>query len=153
MGWGNPPSPETHLRILQGSYRFVLAIDDETGNVVSFISAISDGVLAAFIPNLEVLPAYKGNGIDSELVRRMLDSLKHLYSIDLICDEDVQPFYERLGMWRYSGMVYRNYDRTIASKSRIGSRKVRNVIVGANLCVRPLLSPVRLSRQRCCEPS
>ncbi|MFN8374716.1 MAG: GNAT family N-acetyltransferase [Anaerolineae bacterium] len=111
VGWPNPPSPETHLRLLQGSYRVVLALDDESGNVVGFINAISDGVLAAFIPLLEVLPAYKGRGIGSELTRRLLDGLRHLYSIDLICDEDVQPFYERLGMQRYSGMVYRNYDR------------------------------------------
>src|SRR5262245_50459809 len=108
VGWGNPPTPETHLRILQGSYRIVLAIDDETTNVVGFVSAISDGVLAAFIPNLEVLPAYKGKGIGTELVKRMLDSLKHLYSIDLICDADVQPFYERLGLRRYTGMLHRN---------------------------------------------
>ena len=31
--------------------------------------------------------------------------------IDLICDADVQPFYERLGMTRYSAMIIRNYDR------------------------------------------
>jgi ribosomal protein S18 acetylase RimI-like enzyme len=111
VGWGNPPSPDVHLRILQGSYRVVWAIDDESGNVVGFISAISDGVLAAFIPNLEVLPAYKGKGIGTELVKRMLDSLKHLYSIDLMCDEDVQPFYERVGLRRYSGMIHRNFDR------------------------------------------
>jgi ribosomal protein S18 acetylase RimI-like enzyme len=77
---------------------------------VGFISAISDGVLAAFIPNLEVLPEYQGKGIGLELTKRMLDSLKHLYSIDLMCDEDVQPFYEKLGMRRYSGMIYRYYE-------------------------------------------
>jgi ribosomal protein S18 acetylase RimI-like enzyme len=111
VGWGNPPSPDTHLRLLQGSYRVVLALDDETRQVVGFISAISDGVLAAFIPNLEVLTAYKGKGIGMELVRRMLDSLKHLYSIDLMCDDDVIPFYERLGLRRCGGMIYRNYEQ------------------------------------------
>jgi len=108
VGWPNPASPETHLRILQGSYKVWLALDG--GKVVGFITAISDGVLAAFIPLLEVLPEYQGRGIGPELTRRMLDSLKHLYSIDLICDEDVQPFYEKLGMRRYSGMIYRYYE-------------------------------------------
>jgi GNAT superfamily N-acetyltransferase len=111
VGWGNPPTPEVHLRVLQGSYRVVLAIDDESGSVIGFINATSDGVLSAFIPLLEVLPAYKGKDIGTELVKRMLESLKHLYSIDLICDEDVQPFYERLGLRRYTGMLHRNYDR------------------------------------------
>jgi ribosomal protein S18 acetylase RimI-like enzyme len=108
-GWPNPPSPETHLRVLQGSDHVVLAKDSE--QVIGYITAVTDGVLAAYIPHLEVLPAYKGQGIGSELVRRMLDKLRDLYMIDLICDTDVQPFYARLGMRPYTGMIYRNYDR------------------------------------------
>ena len=111
VGWPNPPSPETHLRILAGSSAVVLARDGATGDVVGFITAISDGVSCAYIPHLEVLPAYQGRGIGSELVRRMLARLRHLYMIDLICDTDVQPFYARLGLRPYTGMVLRNYDR------------------------------------------
>ncbi len=107
VGWGNPPTPETHLRLLHGSYKVWLALAE--GRVVGFISAISDGVLAAFIPNLEVLSAYQGQGIGSELVKRMLASLSHLYSIDLMCDDNVVPFYERLGLRHAGGMLVRNY--------------------------------------------
>ena len=57
VGWPNPPSPETHLKLLQNSSKLVLAIDETTGNVAGFITAISDGVLSAYIPLLEVLPA------------------------------------------------------------------------------------------------
>lgn len=113
-GWPHPPSPETHLRILQGSYAVVLALDGDM--VVGFITAISDGVSAAYIPHLEVLPAYKGKGIGTELIKRMLEKkLSHLYMIDLICDEHVQPFYERVGMKRYTGMIFRNYERQSGS--------------------------------------
>ncbi|MBZ0309724.1 MAG: GNAT family N-acetyltransferase [Anaerolineae bacterium] len=115
-GWPDPPSPETHLRILQGSYAVVLAIDEETENVVGFITAISDGVLAAFIPLLEVLTAYKGKGIGTELTRRLLKKLSPLYAVDLICDASLQPFYQRLGMQPYTGMVYRNYARQSGSE-------------------------------------
>lgn len=108
-GWPNPPTPETHLRLLQGSTHVVLA--QHGAQVVGYITAITDGVLAAYIPHLEVLVAYRGQGIGSELVRRMLDTLHALYMIDLICDADVQPFYARLGMRPYTGMIYRNYDR------------------------------------------
>jgi ribosomal protein S18 acetylase RimI-like enzyme len=110
VGWLNPPSAETHLRVLQGSYKFWLAVDDTTGKVIGYINAISDGVLAAFIPGLEVVPEYKGQGIGTELVKRILHSLSHLYSIDLMCDADVQPFYERVGMHRYTGMILRYYE-------------------------------------------
>ena len=107
VGWPNPPSPETHLRILQGSFKVWLALDGD--QVVGFITAISDGVLAAFIPNLEVLPDYKGQGIGTELTKRMLNSLDYLYSIDLMCDADVVPFYERLKLRPAGGMIVRNY--------------------------------------------
>lgn len=109
-GWPDPPSPETHLRILRGSYAVELARDEATSRVVGFVTAISDGVHAAYIPYLEVLEEYKGGGIGSELVRRILTRLEFCYMIDLLCDEDVQPFYERLGMRRATGMLVRNYD-------------------------------------------
>jgi GNAT superfamily N-acetyltransferase len=110
-GWPNPPAPATHLRMLHGSSHVVLARDAVTGQVIGFINAISDGVHSAFIPQLEVLPEYRKHGVGSELVRRMLDQLSDFYSIDLLCDADVQPFYERLGMRRATGMLRRNYER------------------------------------------
>ena len=109
VGWPKPPSPETHLRILSGSDEIVLAIDDETGRVVGFITAITDGVLTAFIPLLEVLPDYQHKGIASELVRHMLAKLSGYYAVDLTCEEDMQPFYEKFGMRRATGMVLRRY--------------------------------------------
>lgn len=115
VGWPNPPTPATHLRILQGSAHVILAVDDQTHQVVGFINAISDGVLNAFIPLLEVLPAYQKQGIGGELVRRMLDTLRSLYAIDLVCDTDLQPFYQRFGMRPYHAMLSRNYDRQSGS--------------------------------------
>jgi ribosomal protein S18 acetylase RimI-like enzyme len=108
-GWPNPPSAEAHLRILQGSYAVVLAL--EGIQVVGFITAISDGVSSAYIPHLEVLPAYRKQGIGAELTQRMLSRLSRLYMIDLICDATVQPFYARQGMHPYTAMIKRNYDR------------------------------------------
>lgn len=111
VGWPNPPSPETHLKLLASSDKIVLAVDDETGNVVGFITAISDGLLSAYIPFLEVLPAHRGRGIGQELTRRMLDKLTGLYMVDLLCDPELQPFYARLGMKAASGMMLRKYER------------------------------------------
>ena len=110
-GWPNPPSPDTHLRMLTGSDHIMLARDDESGRVVGYVTAITDGVLAAYIPLLEVLSQYQGQGIGTALMRRMLDTLRDLYVIDLLCDEDVQPFYARLGMRPATGMMVRNYAR------------------------------------------
>ena len=110
VGWPNPPSATTHYRILASSAAIVLARTID-GDVVGFITAVSDHVSCAYIPHLEVLPAYQGQGIGSELVRRMVEKLRHLYMIDLVCDPPLQSFYERLGMRAVVGMAIRNYDR------------------------------------------
>lgn len=109
--WPQQPAPETLLRILTGSDEIVLAFDPQERRVVGYITAISDGVSCAYIPHLEVLTTWRGQGIGSELVRRMLHKLRHLYMIDLICDPEVQPFYARLGLTPSTGMGIRNYDR------------------------------------------
>ena len=75
-GWPNPPSPETHLRTLRGSTHVWLARDGSDGPVIGFVTALSDGVLASFLPLLEVLPGHRGHGVGAELVRRMLVTLK-----------------------------------------------------------------------------
>jgi ribosomal protein S18 acetylase RimI-like enzyme len=86
----------------------ICAIDDETGTVVGFVTAIGDRVLTASIPLLEVLPAYRGRGIASELVRRVLARLSGRYSIDLTCDPELIPFYERLGGRAWNAVVWRH---------------------------------------------
>ena len=106
-GWSRPVTPEAHLRTLHGCDGVVLAIDDTTGSVVGYVTMISDGVLSAFIPNIEVLKPYQGQGIGTELMRRMFDKLKAIPNIDLMCDPDVQPFYARLGMQPLGGMAIR----------------------------------------------
>ena len=111
VGWPNPPSPETHLRLLRASDHIVLALDTTTNAVVGYITALSDGVLFAYISSLEVLPGRQGHGIGSELVRRLLARLQEMYAIDLLCDPDVQPFYARLGIRPAVGMLIRNYAR------------------------------------------
>lgn len=111
VGWPNPPSAETHLRILEGSDRVILAIDSESKAVVGFITAITDQVLAAYIPLLEVLPAYQGQGVGQELVKRMLADLKNYYMIDLLCDGSLTSFYEQFGLVPATGMMKRNYDK------------------------------------------
>ena len=109
-GWPDRPSPEGHLKILQGSDLLVLALSNNV-RVVGFITAITDGVSCAYITYLEVLPEWQGKGIGNALVTRMMENLKAFYAIDLICNDDVQGFYEKLGFTERRGMTIRNYKR------------------------------------------
>lgn len=118
VGWPTPPTPAMHLAMLRGSEAIVLAIDTETGQVVGFVNAVGDGVLAAYVPCLEVLPAWQGRGIGSELVRRLLAALEPRYMVDLVCDDDVVPFYERLGLVRYRAMIRRDRAAIMTSPGR-----------------------------------
>jgi len=95
---------------LKNSDEIVLAIDQKTQRVVGFITAITDHVLSAYIPFLEVLPEYRGRGIGKELVDFMLARLSNLYMIDLLCDQELQAFYAKRGMVEARGMMMRNYD-------------------------------------------
>jgi ribosomal protein S18 acetylase RimI-like enzyme len=108
QGWPAPPSSQRHLEILYGSSEVVLA-REEDGTVAGFITALTDGLLAAYIPLLEVRPGRRGQGIGSELVRRMLARLAGCYMIDLVCDRDLLPFYARLGLRPYSAAIIRDH--------------------------------------------
>lgn len=109
QGWPNAPSPAVFMKLLRQSYAVEIAVDEGTGKVVGFIQAISDGVLSAYIPLLEVVPSYQGQGIGTQLLERMNKRLGDLYMIDLLCDEELQKFYERKGMRKASGMMIRHY--------------------------------------------
>lgn len=109
VGWWKPRTSAEHLTILRNSDYIVLAIDEGDGHVVGFVTALTDGVQAAFIPLLEVLPEYRGRGIGSELMRRVLELLSDLTAIDLTCRPELQPFYARFGMQPSVGAVLRNY--------------------------------------------
>ena len=113
VGWPKAPNKLIFYKILDQSYKIVIARDGD--KVVGFINAISDGILSASIPLLEVLPEYQGKGIGQELVKRMNEKLSHLYMIDVPCDKEVQPFYTKLGLKEAHGVCHRNYDKQSGS--------------------------------------
>ena len=110
VGWPRPPTLERRLDLLHGSDLVSLAFDGSS--LVGFATAVSDGVLAAYIPFLEVLPTHQGQGIGTALVRRVLDRLDDLYMVDVVCDAALTPFYERFGFLTLDrGMGLRRRDR------------------------------------------
>jgi ribosomal protein S18 acetylase RimI-like enzyme len=91
VGWPDPRSKEVFKRILRGSYYVVLVIDEN--KLVGFVNSISDGVLSAYIPLLEVLPNYQGKGIGKELITMLNKKLSEFYMVDLLCDSNLVPYY------------------------------------------------------------
>lgn len=106
VGWPDPPSAETLIRVMDGGYRRVWALSD--GRVVGYVNAISDGVLNAFIPWLEVHPEFQDQGVGAELIRRIVAELDGMYAIDVCCDAELVGWYERLGFVGFAGAGLRN---------------------------------------------
>jgi ribosomal protein S18 acetylase RimI-like enzyme len=109
VGWKKTLSAQQHCALLYGSTHFIAAINDETAQVVGFVTALSDGIASSFIPLLEVLPDYQGKGIGTRLMEGMLQKLDGIPNVDLSCDAKLQSFYVRFNMLKSHGMVLRKY--------------------------------------------
>lgn len=106
-GWLDAPSPATLLEILKSSSHVVIAIRDD--EVIGFVTAISDGVLSAFITLLEVVPDEQNKGIGHSLINQVLDEIGQIYMVDLVCDANLSRFYAELGFATTTGMSRRDY--------------------------------------------
>lgn len=95
VGWPSPPTLDRRLELLRRSDAVSLAYDERS--LVGFATAITDGVLAAFIPFLEVLPSHQRRGIGTGLIERLLAQLEDLYMVDVVCDAPLERFYAQLG--------------------------------------------------------
>ena len=110
-GWPNPPSKEMHRKILENSFSAFVAIDSLNKKIIGFINVISDGILSAYVPLLEVIPAYRNQGMGKQLVETAFLELENLYMVDLSCDDGLVSFYQKLGMHQSNGMIKRNFNK------------------------------------------
>src|ERR1043165_6926253 len=97
VGWSLRPTTDVFIRVLENSSQYVIAFDAQANKVVGFVTCISDGILSAYIPLLEVLPEYQHNGIGKELITRILEKTCDLYMVDLCCDRVLSSFYQSYG--------------------------------------------------------
>lgn len=89
-------------RMLAGSDAVVTAVARESGALVGFARALSDGVYRSTIFDLIVAPEWRGIGLGRELVERILaaPALRGCRRTDLVCKDDMGGFYEQLGFVR-----------------------------------------------------
>ncbi len=108
-GWSNKPSCEVLRASIKNANYIVLAIDTDNNKLAGYITAITDGVLSAYIPFLEVECSYQKQKIGTTLVKKMLEQINHLYMIDLVCDKELASFYRKVGFESWHAMIKRNY--------------------------------------------
>lgn len=108
VGWPVKPSYELVMKHFEASHPLFLL--NENSDVVGFISALTDHGLYAFIALLEVRKSEQGKDFGKFLVAEMLKSLEGTYAIDLVCDVDLDGFYEPFGFKKWNAMIQRNPD-------------------------------------------
>jgi predicted N-acetyltransferase YhbS len=96
--WTNDRDAGHVERMLEGSDLVLSAVSPQ-GALVGFARAITDGVYRATIFDVIVHPDWREHGIGGELIRRAHDhpALAGCRRIELICLEEMVPWYERFG--------------------------------------------------------
>lgn len=100
--WSAVRNPETLLRALQNSHTLITAWDE--GKLIGLGNAISDGFLVVYYPHILVLPDYQGEGIGTEIVRRLTTKYEHFHQQVLIADRECVSFYRHCGFTRAGAM-------------------------------------------------
>ncbi len=98
--WVNPPSPATTLAGLSAMNAAVLALD-EAGQVVGFACGLTDGVLMLYVWDVEVLSAWRGQGLERELLSRLVERFGQVYQVNAHPSAELRPLFEGLGFAAY----------------------------------------------------
>jgi len=96
--WANRRLPADVAKMLSSTTLHVSAWDD--GKLIGFVRSVTDGVYRALLDDVMVDAPYRGQGIGTELVRRIDSELEEVEEVFLACGDDVASFYERLGYTR-----------------------------------------------------
>jgi spermidine synthase len=87
--------------IINGSHCFLVATDDarEEAPIIGMGRSISDGVSDAYIQDVAVVPAWRGRGIATEIIGRILRRLQNdaIEWIGLIAERNTKTLYQPLG--------------------------------------------------------
>jgi len=89
----NGRTAEEHGRSFHNSV-VRLAFDGDT--LIGAARAITDGVYAAAVFDVCVLPSHRGRGIGRQLMRALMDGLTDQFIV-LVCDEKLRKFYLDVG--------------------------------------------------------
>jgi len=86
-------------QLIAGSFVFAVAVDKKNENAIGMGRILSDGVSDAYIQDLVVLPAYRGQNIGEKLVHVLVDHClsRGILWIGLIAEPGKSQFYTTLG--------------------------------------------------------
>ena len=109
--WESGNYPEKLVRAMHNSTHVISAWDGD--KLVGLVRALDDGETVAFLHYLLVDPAYQGQHIGDELMRRIMRYFRNLLYVKIMpSDPKTIPLYERYGFQQYgnyAAMVWKNF--------------------------------------------
>jgi ribosomal protein S18 acetylase RimI-like enzyme len=110
LGWSAAEKPAALHKALLGSHSLVTAW--QAGRLVGLGNTISDGELVVYYSHLLVAPEFQGQGIGTQLMRRLMAHYEGFHQHVLVADGRAIEFFRRCGferagktepMWIYAG--------------------------------------------------
>lgn len=95
--WGRWRDRDTVRRQIDASWRVVAAYDTDSGELVGFARAISDGEAIAYLADVFVHPDHRGGGLGVALVQRMIEEGPGRDFRWMLHTADAHGLYERFG--------------------------------------------------------
>jgi len=97
--WARDRHPDDVRRMLRHTDVKLGFVERETGRLVAFCRVLTDYVYKAFLFDVIVAPEQQGTGLGRALVDAVLEhpDLRGVQMVELYCNEEMVPFYERWG--------------------------------------------------------
>jgi GNAT superfamily N-acetyltransferase len=95
--WGRWRSRKDVEQQIDAAWRVVGAYDEESGALVGFARAVSDGVGFAYLADVFVVPAHRGAGLGRRLVATMIDDGPGADFRWMLATDDAHGLYREFG--------------------------------------------------------
>ena len=104
VGWDRDDGTDEQILARRFSY---YAARTEDGELVGFISVMSDGISDALLVDLMVHPAHQHAGLGSRLVRRAATDTRDaaIRCVQITCEDRLAPFYTQCGFHMCTGGI------------------------------------------------
>ncbi len=102
-GWSSAEHPDELMLALANSHSIIEAW--ASGRLIGLVNAISDGSLVVYYPHLLVSPDARGQGVGTELMRRMRAKYEGFHQQVLLSYDHAASVYEKAGFERAPGVV------------------------------------------------
>jgi N-acetylglutamate synthase-like GNAT family acetyltransferase len=104
VGWDR--SEGIYKEILKRHFAYYAARNQD-GNLIAYMSVLSDGIADAFLLDLMVHPKYKNKGLGIKIVKKAITDIKEagVKCVHVTFDENLESFYAKCGFHIFKGGI------------------------------------------------